>query len=104
MRFMTIQHFSNGVRTRLRFTAQHNHIGCRSTAAQENLQQFFSDLEAMTAQEVLKFRIACEDCGTPKIPLERALELVEQARDYDEWEDLFELEQNWDSVLAGVYH
>jgi hypothetical protein len=79
MGLMTIQQLADGVRTRLRTTAQREHTGCRSEEEHHNLKQFFSDLEAMTPQEVLEFRIGCSDCGTPKISLERALKLVEAA-------------------------
>ena len=58
----------------------------------------------MTPQEVLEFRISCPDCGDSEIPLERALELVNQAQSLDEWEELYDLEQHLNEVIAGVYH
>jgi cell fate (sporulation/competence/biofilm development) regulator YlbF (YheA/YmcA/DUF963 family) len=101
---MTIQQLADGVRTRLRATAQHNHSGCRSRQEHQNLQQFFSDLNAMTAQAVLEFRISCSDCGGQEISLERARELVNQAQSLDEWEELFDLEQHLNHVIGGHYH
>jgi hypothetical protein len=47
-------------------------------------QQFFRDLNAMTAQAVLEFRLSCPDCGGQEMPLERALELLNQAQSLDE--------------------
>jgi hypothetical protein len=58
----------------------------------------------MTPQEVLEFRISCPDCGELQISLERALELVEEARDIAQWEELYDLEQHLNEVIAGVYH
>jgi hypothetical protein len=101
---MKLQQLADGVRTQLRTTAQHNHSGCRSRQEHQNLQQFFRDLEAMTPQEVLEFRISCPDCGTGQIPLERALELVNDAQNIGEWEELYDLEQHLNELIAGVYH
>ena len=35
------------------------------------------------------------------MPLERALELLNQAQNLDEWEELYELEQHLNGVIAG---
>jgi hypothetical protein len=101
---MTIQQLADGVRTQLRTTAQHNHSGCRSRQEHQNVQQFFQDLDAMTPQQVLEFRISCADCRNSEIPLERALELVNEAQNIDEWEEFYDLEQHLNEVIAGVYH
>jgi len=99
---MTIQQLAQDFRTQLRGQARCN--GHRSAQAHRNLQQFFADLDAMTDQEVLEFRISCPDCGTAQIPLERALELVEEAQNIEQWEGLYGLEQHLNEVIAGVYH
>jgi hypothetical protein len=101
---MTIQQLADGVRAQLRATAQHNHTGCRSRKEHQNLQQFFQDLEAMAPHEVLEFRLSCPDCGFQQISLERALELVNDAQNVDEWEELFDLEQHFNDVIAEHYH
>jgi hypothetical protein len=64
---MTIQQLADGVRTRLRTTSQHNHSVCRSRQEHQNLQQFFRDLDAMTPQQILEFRLSCPDCGCQQI-------------------------------------
>ena len=77
--------------------------GCRSKQEHQNLQQFFRDLEAMTPRRYWSFAFLVRIVACQQISLERALELVNEAQNTEQWEELFDLEQHLNEVIAGVY-